>query len=531
MDKFFHSVYLDEDLCMGCINCIKRCPTQAIRVRHGKAVITGKFCIDCGECVRICPHHAKQIRRDTIEVLSQYKYTVALPAPTLYSQFNHLDDVNIVLTALLYLGFDDVFEVSAAAELVSAASRRYVADHQEKWPLISTACPSVVRLIRVRFPNLIDHLLPLNPPVEVAARLARKRAIEKTGLKSSEIGIVFISPCPSKVTYVKSPLGVDKSEIDNVIAIKDIYPLLLPKMKQARQNPKELSMSGKIGVGWGGTGGEAGGLITDSYLAADGIENVIRVLEDLEDEKFGHLQFIELNACNGGCVGGVLTIENPYVAKAKLKHLNKYMPVSLNHLEDYDNAPMDWTEPVTYEPVFRLGDSFAQSIHMLKQVEALCSEFPGLDCGACGAPTCRALAEDIVRGDATKDYCIPILKGHIHTLSNNYMELLDNINEADTSKGISIDIVRNYIQNLIGEISLLDSRLEEQNAGVKKRPGKALEIQQKNPPENFSQESQTATSVFYKSQSDAPKAAAPASTPHCPGNGDCDHCRCICPFY
>ncbi|MFR8318507.1 MAG: (Fe-S)-binding protein, partial [Catenibacillus sp.] len=143
-----------------------------------------------------------------------------------------------------------------------------------------------------------------------------------------------------------------------------------------------------------------------------------------------------------------------YVAKAKLKHLNKYMPVSLNNLEDYDDAPMDWTEPVTYEPVFRLGDSFAQSIHMLKQVEALCSEFPGLDCGACGAPTCRALAEDIVRGDATKDYCIPILKGHIHTLSNNYMELLDNINEADTSKGISIDIVRNYIQNLIGEISL-----------------------------------------------------------------------------
>ena len=141
--------------------------------------------------------------------------------------------------------------------------------------------------------------------------------MERTGLAPEDIGIVFISPCPSKVTYVQSPLGVEKSQIDNVLAIKDIYPMLLPLMKRARQNPKDLAMSGKIGIGWGGAGGEAGGLITDSYLAADGIENVIRVLEDLEDEKFGHLQFIELNACNGGCVGGVLTVENPYVAKAK----------------------------------------------------------------------------------------------------------------------------------------------------------------------------------------------------------------------
>lgn len=531
MDKFFHSVFLDENLCMGCINCIKRCPTQAIRVRHGKAVITGKFCIDCGECVRICPHHAKQIRRDTIDVLHQYKYTVALPAPTLYSQFNHLDDVNIVLTALLYLGFDDVFEVSAAAELVSAASRNYVSVHREQWPLISTACPSVVRLIRVRFPNLIDHLLPINPPVEVAARLARRRAMERTGLKASEIGIVFISPCPSKVTYVKSPLGVEKSDIDNVIAIKDVYPLLLPEMNRARQNPRELSMSGKIGVGWGGTGGEAGGLITDSYLAADGIENVIRVLEDLEDEKFGRLQFIELNACNGGCVGGVLTVENPYVAKAKLKHLNKYMPVSLNHLEDYVNPPMNWTQPVIYEPVFRLGDSFAESIHMLKQVEALCGQFPGLDCGACGAPTCRALAEDIVRGDASKDYCIPILKSHIHSLSDNYMELLNNLDDTDSQKGIDINIVRSYIQNLIGEISLLDSRLEEQNAGVKKhlpQEGGGPRTGGANPPANSDGANAAAPKGTVGTADHV--SAAGADLP-CPGNGDCEHCRCICPFY
>lgn len=457
MNKFFHSVFLNESLCKGCINCIKRCPTQAIRVRHGKACITSKFCIDCGECVRTCSYHAKTIRRDTIDVLKSHKYNVALPAPALYGQFNNLDDINIVLTALTYLGFDDIFEVSAAAELVSAASRKYVLEHKEQWPFISTACPSVVRLIRVRFPNLIDHLLPLNPPVEVAANLARQRAMEKTGLPAEDIGITFISPCPSKITFAKSPLGVDKSSIDHVLAIKDVYPLLLPEMKKAGANPMDLAMSGKIGIGWGGTGGEAGGLITDSYLAADGIENVIRVLEDLEDEKFGQLEFIELNACNGGCVGGVLTVENPYVAHAKLKHLNKYLPVSINHLTDYDNVPLDWTDPVEYEPVFRLGEDFSESFAMMRKVESLCNKFPALDCGACGAPTCRALAEDIVRGDATEEYCIPILKSQIHNLSNEYLGMADRINESSGSPSDHIHMLQNYIQVLTRGIAMLDT--------------------------------------------------------------------------
>ncbi len=458
MNKFFHSVYLAEDLCRGCTNCIKRCPTQAIRVRNKKARITRQFCIDCGECVRICPHHAKMIRRDSIEdVLKNYQYTVALPAPTLYSQFNHLEDVNIVLTALIYMGFDDVFEVSAAAEIVSAASRDYLEKHPEKCPLISTACPSVVRLIRVRFPNLIDHMLPLLPPVEVAARLAVRRAMEKTGLSREQIGIVFISPCPSKVTFSQAPLGTDHSEIDSVIAIKDIYPAMLPLMKRAEKAPQDLSLSGRIGIGWGGSGGEAGGLIIDSYLAADGIENVIHVLEDMEDEKFTELAFIELNACSAGCVGGVLTVENPYVAGAKLKRLNKYLPVSVAHLEMVADINMlYWDAPVKYEPVYNLGSNVIESIQKLKQIEELAAQFPGLDCGSCGAPSCQALAGDIVRGEASAHDCIHRLKEHIHTLSTQYRTLSEEVLQTDADSNECIYMLQSYIDKITKEIALLD---------------------------------------------------------------------------
>lgn len=462
MDKFYHSVRLDADLCMGCINCIKRCPTQAIRVRNGKAQINSKFCIDCGECIRVCPHHAKHATYDKLDVLKQYEYTVALPAPSLYSQFNNLDDVNIVLNALLMMGVHDVFEVSAAAELVSEATREYLSENPDRLPAISTACPSVVRLIRVRFPNLIPNLLPLNPPVEVAAILAAEKAMKETGLPREKIGIIFISPCPSKVTYVKSPLGTDHSEVDRVLAIKDVYPQLLSCMKAVGDDPPEIGTSGKIGISWGRSGGEASGLFTEEYLAADGIENVIRVLEDMEDQKFTNLKFVELNACNGGCVGGVLTVENPYVAEVKLKRLRKYMPVARSHIEGNAEELVKWTKEVQYEPVFNLGNTMMESFARLNQVERLCKKLPGLDCGSCGAPTCKSLAEDIVRGEAVESDCVYYLRENLHKLSEEVSILADDIAAGNAEGYEMLKVMTEYIQRISDEMSLLDSRDEKE---------------------------------------------------------------------
>ena len=416
MNKFFHSVYLEDEKCTGCITCLKRCPTQAIRVRNGKAHIISEFCIDCGECIRHCPHHAKHTRRDFLSDLDRFEYTVALPAPSLYSQFNNVRDNDILLTALTLMGFDDVFEVSAGAEIVSELSRTYINEHPELHPLISTACPTIERLIRVRFPGLIPHLLPLLPPMEAAAILARRRAVEKTGLPEDKIGIVFLSPCPSKITFIHEPLGMGKSNIDAVLAIKDIYPVLLSHMKEAEQHPISHTLSGRIGKGWAISGGEAYGIISDHYLAADGIENVIRVLEDLEDEKFlPGLQFVELNACSAGCVGGVLTVENPYIAKAKVKQAFKYEPVLRMHCADLPEfRPEDflWTQKVSYETVYTLGANIFESMEKIMESQQILSGLPGLDCGSCGSPTCKALAEDIVKGvDCAKpEDCIYLMR-------------------------------------------------------------------------------------------------------------------------
>ncbi|MBO1679039.1 [Fe-Fe] hydrogenase large subunit C-terminal domain-containing protein [Bittarella massiliensis (ex Durand et al. 2017)] len=405
-EAFYHSVSLDPEKCRGCINCIKRCPTEAIRVHKGKAHIIKEQCIDCGECIRICPHHAKQATYDSLSALQSapYRYKIALPPPALFAQFNNLSDMDIVAGALLRLGFDGVFEVSRAAELVSDATRRIMKYGDIKKPVISSACPAVTRLIRVRFPQLVSHVLPLNAPVEVAARMAKREASEKTGIPEEEICTAFISPCPAKVTAAKSPIGVERSAVDYVLAIKDLYPALLEQMTE-EGNPSVIS-TGRIGVGWGSSGGEASALLSDSYLAADGIENVIRVLEDMEDEKFDRLDFVELNACSGGCVGGVLTVENPYVAKTKLARLRKYLPVACNRLTTPIPDSFRWEKELTYEPVMRLDPDLAVALEKMEKIEAFAASLPGLDCGSCGAPSCRAFAEDVVRGFAQEGDCI-----------------------------------------------------------------------------------------------------------------------------
>ncbi len=412
MNRYEHSVYLDEKKCSGCTACLKHCPTEAIRIREGHASIDPDRCIDCGECIRVCPHNAKKAVCEKLSAMDKFKWKIALPAPSLYGQFDNLEDVDYVLDGLIKIGFDDVFEVSAAAELVSAYTRLYLKTEGVKKPAISSACPVVIRLIGLRFPSLTDNIIHMLPPMEVAAMLARKKAKrEHPELSDEEIGVCFISPCPAKVSYVKNGFAGYKSQVDTVVSINDIYFQLIAKM-QPKADIKSLSNSGMIGIGWASTGGEATAIFNESYLAADGIENVIRVLDQVENGNIPPLEFIELNACSGGCVGGVMTMQNPFIAKARLQTLRRYLPVSQNFLskeESYIPESYIFNEIPTYHPISRLSDSMAESMRMMADIQKLRDTLPGIDCGACGAPNCRAFAEDTVRNKSCGAKC-PLYK-------------------------------------------------------------------------------------------------------------------------
>ena len=409
MNTYEHSVSLDVSRCTGCTMCLKRCPTEAIRIKDGHAIINPDRCIDCGVCIRYCPNNAKKATYSKLDAVMKYKWKIALPAPTLYGQFDELDDVDYVLQGLIDIGFDDVVEVAQAAELVSAYTRLYLKNESVIKPVISSACPVVLRLISLRYPMLKEHIMQMLPPMEIAARMARDKAKrEHPELKDEDICVCFISPCPAKVSYVRNGFGEYKSEVDEVLSISDIYFNLINVMRRG-STPAPISHSGMIGIGWATSGGECSAIFNDKYLAADGIENVNRVLDQLENGNISSLEFIELNACPGGCVGGVMALENPFVAKARLQTLRRYLPVSQNYLSEdekeyipehyfFDNMP-------TYRPIQRLSENFAESLRMMADIQKLRDVLPGIDCGACGAPTCRAFAEDVVRGNAKRDGC------------------------------------------------------------------------------------------------------------------------------
>ena len=420
MNSYRHSVVLDVDKCTGCTTCIRHCPTEAIRIKDGHAEINTDRCVDCGECIRVCPHKAKKAMCSKFEHYLHYKWKIALPAPALYGQFDGLDDVDTVLQGLLDIGFDDVFEVAKAAEIISSYTRIYLKSCAIKKPVISSACPVISRLISLRFPYLKDNILPLLPPMEIAAIEAKKRAkLQHPELKDDEIGVFFISPCAAKVSYIRNGYGNYKSNVDVVVSLSDIYFMLLSAMKN-NKSPNISSEAGMIGIGWASSGGESSAILNDSYLFADGIENCIQVLESIENGNIPQIEFVELNACIGGCVGGVMTIENPFIAKTRLQTVRRYMPVSKNFLSSDINFVPDGfiTDSLpNYTPISRLSESLSESMRMMAKIQEIRKNLPGIDCGACGAPTCRAFAEDVVRGINDDRKCVVL--EHTKMLENS----------------------------------------------------------------------------------------------------------------
>ena len=422
----YHSVRLDKSQCRGCTNCLKHCPTEAIRVRGGRAHIIDERCIDCGECIRICEYHAKIAVTDPLSALEKYKYTIALPAPSLYSQFKHIKGRGIILEALRKIGFTDVFEVARGADIATRAIRDRLEKPDCPRPLISSACPTVVRLIQVRFPSLIDNIVDVRQPMEIAGMVAKDEFCRKTGCAPEEVGCFFITPCPAKMTAIHNPIGHKTSAFAGAISVMDIYGKLRPLINEKITEPLD-SPTTALGVGWGTSSGEAAAVCPGNSLCVDGIQNVSRVLEEIENDKLSDLVYFEGNACMGGCVGGPLMFENNYVAKNSLRQMVAAMPkadpadkVSRGLMQRY---PLFNDEEIAPNSVMQLDENIAVAIQKMDRMNEIMEHLPGYDCGSCGSPTCRTFAEDIVRGYCGELDCIHILKDRIRTMAQQMVEL------------------------------------------------------------------------------------------------------------
>ena len=410
---YFHSVTLDSEKCRGCTNCVKGCPTEAIRVRDGKAKIIKERCIDCGECIRRCPYHAKLSITDTRMLTKEYKYNIIMTPPSFYGQFKGVSDVNVILTALKKIGFDDVYEVARGAEYVTAATAQLMREGKLPKPAISSACPTINRLISIRFPDLIDNIVKLISPMEVAAEHTRREAIAKTGYDSKDIGVFFITPCPAKMTSIRTYMFLQEPVINGAFSVNDMYAELLPVIKTI-DKPEKIARASIKGISWGRGGGESAGVPTPRVIHADGIANAIKILEQVENDDID-ADFIELGSCPGGCVGGPLNVENPFVAAGRMENMI-VADQEAYPLQGLNVDEMLWKNDLEPVYIMRLDDNFMVAMEKMQEIERIYAELPGLDCGACGSPSCRAKAEDIVRGFTSERDCVVRMREKIDQL-------------------------------------------------------------------------------------------------------------------
>ncbi|MBP9561429.1 MAG: 4Fe-4S binding protein, partial [Syntrophorhabdaceae bacterium] len=379
MKEYFHSVTLDFEKCKGCTNCIKRCPMEAIRVHDGKATIMQERCIDCGECIRACPNHAKVAVTDSLDILNDYKYRIALPAPSFFGQFKEQGNVECILHALLNIGFDDVFEVALAAEIVGFLAHQYIKDKKVKKPMFSSACPAVLRLMQIKFPDLLEQTAPILTPMEVAARLAKEEAVKKTGIDYEDIGAFFISPCPAKVTEMRNPMNTKHSAVSGVIGVnviyKDIIKHILTFKATNQEDDVKFHKATNLGMAWGYVTGESKNVNLDTTLAVSGIHNVISLLEEIERGELKDVDFIELQACTGGCVGGPLNIHNLFVGRIRLRELIKKCGTQPSYYTEdelfnfYNNRHCEATEPIQPKTVMHLDEDMSQAILKMERLD------------------------------------------------------------------------------------------------------------------------------------------------------------------
>lgn len=458
---FHHALKFREDICIGCSHCMNVCPTEAIRVKQGKARLHDNRCVDCGECYRVCPVGAIIVEQDDFENIYKFSTRVALIPSVFTGQFPDSVSIKNILAAVLELGFTHVYEVEEGVEFLNKKFNEYLLREAATKPLISPFCPAIVRLIQVKFPTLVGNIIRLKAPVDVTALHARQTLTEQ-GTPLSDIGIFYVTPCAAKIVAVRSPVGEKKSVIDGIINMNYLYNKvfnILRRNKNIADPPEFKPLTGKS-VCWSLTQGESSHMMSKRNLAIDEINNVIEFLEKVENEEIEGIDFLELRACDEGCAGGILCPGNRFLTVDKLRkraavcdqgQFDKSDNLSSGRIPDNDPFIVDniGIGEILPRSIMKLDDNLAEAMIKMKRIYELNRVLPQVDCGICGSPTCKSLSEDVVQDDADIRQCIFIQR----VLEQN--ERLDSAESVHIMKSIWSDnkLDKNILKDNINEIS------------------------------------------------------------------------------
>lgn len=416
---FYHALEIDDTRCIGCSRCMKTCPTEAIRIHGGHAAIQEHRCVDCGRCYEVCPAQAIGLGADDFEAIHRFRHPVALLPAVFLGQFPDDISVSRVYATLLELGFAHVMEVESAAAIFRDAKERFARDNPDVRPLISSFCPAIVRLIQIKYPSLVENVMPIKVPLDLSAMYAVRELVDR-GIPRADIGLFYITPCAAKISAVKAPVGEERSIIDGVINMNHLYNRVYKKIKELGKNHQyrplsrqRLSADAILSTL---TNGERRMCTAKRSYSIDGIKNVMDFLDKLENDEVEGVEFLELRACDQSCAGALLCADNRflcgermYARARKAAERERNGEVSrdreMDKMRDYlvENSEVAPVEP---RSMMVLDEDIGRALEKMEKIEQLKVQLPQIDCGVCGAPTCEAFATDVVCDRASLHQCV-----------------------------------------------------------------------------------------------------------------------------
>ena len=455
-------IYTEISNCRDCYKCVRTCPVKAIQIKDAHALILHDRCTFCGVCVDNCPNGVKQIRNDVDRVkmafMSKRRVIVSL-APSYVSEFKGYEE-NFV-RALYRLGFDAVSETAIGAALVSQALDMYIIEHGSA-PFISTACPSVVELVRKYFPDSVDQLAPVPSPLQTHSAYLRH-------LYGDDIIIVFIGPCIAKkleadehpgypdiaLTYreVEQWLAEDNIQLENIDT--GIPVEFIPaKAGKAAIYPIE---NGQIETSklW------MNRFVQQDALSVSGIERIMSSLRGSHTE-----DFLEALNCDGGCINGPGTTKQDSAVVRKKAVANHVMQrLSEPNIFDGDAAfarevlrkgygilnadrpkaahlsGMDYTEEDIRRALLKLGKTKPED---------------ELNCSGCGYASCREMAKALLSGISETEMCVTKMRKDaeskvdilLSTIPHGVVIVDNELNIADLNKRF-VDIFEDYPESFL----------------------------------------------------------------------------------
>ncbi len=400
-------IYTERNECQDCFKCVRECPVKAIKINNACATVIQESCLACGHCVGVCPSGAKRVRDDLSaarRLLETKKQVMVSLAPSFASEFAGLSPGSLV-RALKTLGFYGVSETALGAQMVSGSVAALLADPTPRL-LISSACPVIVDFLQKYHPAYASFLTPLASPVLAHAHLLRMRY-------GNDIGIVFVSPCIAK----KREADAHPDILDVAITFSDLHQWL------AQENIVTGSLIARPEDLWIPEPAEEGGLYPiDGGMSASvkaccaateagcmtfsGIATVQKALHSLSDMPLKHPLFLELLACEGGCVNGPKA-SNTTATIRKRTNIIQYARLDNRKLPRPAAAPA-LTFPAV-EPIVSGNYPEGQILECLRSIGKHTKE-DELNCGGCGYDNCREFAKALADGKAERVMCITYMR-------------------------------------------------------------------------------------------------------------------------